>query len=59
MVVKNNKIYILPTVFTVSFYNLACDYNDTMITMIVWISFVILVAMITTLSGKYELPSIK
>ena len=49
---KNNKIHIPPTVFNISTYNLVCLF-----TMIVWISFVILVAMVTILAGKYGLLS--
>ena len=52
MVVKNNKIHILPTVFNMSSFNLVCVF-----TMIVWISFVNLVTMVTILVGKYALPS--
>ena len=52
MVVRNNKIHIVPTVFNMFSYYLICVF-----TMIVWIMFVILVAMVTILSGKYWLPS--
>ena len=50
--VKNNKIHILPTVFNMTSYNLV----GVMI-MIVRIRFMVLVDMVTILSGKYGLPS--
>ena len=52
MGVKHNKIHILPTVFIITSYNLLCVYI-----MVVWISFVILVTMVTILAGKYGSPS--
>ena len=52
MMVKKNTIHILPTVFNMTSYNLFCVF-----TMIGWISFVILVAIVTILAEKYGLPS--
>ena len=52
MEVKDIKIHILPTVFNITTYNLACVFA-----MMVGISFVILVAMVTILEGKYGLLS--
>ena len=52
MGVKNNIIHTLLTVFNMTSYNLACVF-----TIIVGISFVILVAMVNILAGKYGLAS--
>ena len=41
---KNNKIYILLTVFNMTSYNLVLEFI-----VIVWISFVVLVSIVTTL----------
>ena len=52
MVVKNNNIHILPTVFNIIYYNLVCVFRMT-----VWICFMILVAMVTIVARRYRLPS--
>ena len=49
---KHNKIHILLTVFNMSSHNLLC-----VSTMILWIRFVILVAMDAIFTGKNGLPS--
>ena len=52
MGVNITKMHILPTVFNMTSYNLVYVF-----TMIVWMSLVILVAMVIILAGKYRLPS--
>ena len=52
MGVKNNKIHILSTVFNMSPYNMVCGF-----TMIAWISFMVLVPMVTILAVKNGFPS--
>ena len=52
IVVKNNNIHILTTVFNMTSYNFVCEFI-----MIVGISLVILVAMVSILTIKYGLCS--